>query len=224
MDVQETMNLRSRVVGVLLQDARIQAGRSKRECSEIIGVSVSTITAYEEGRKAISLPELEGLAHFLNVPVARFWDEQADLLADDEPLPMDKILALRHRIVGVLLRQAREEAGLSQKELAAALGCSASRISSFEYGKRPIPLAELEIVAEVLGQPVEYFLDAGSNPLGRAAGGEEIDLEDFQLSAEVLDFVSKPINQKYVEVAMRLAGMSAEELRNIAEVLLDITY
>ncbi len=45
-----------------------------------------------------------------------------------------------------------------------------------------------------------------------------------QLSPEVRDFVLKPINQSYLELAMKLSKMPAGQLRVIAEGLLEITY
>jgi transcriptional regulator with XRE-family HTH domain len=60
----EALAIRNRIIGILLRDARVSAGRTKQECATLLGVPVSTITAYEEGRKPISLPELEVLAFF----------------------------------------------------------------------------------------------------------------------------------------------------------------
>ena len=48
--------------------------------------------------------------------------------------------------------------------------------------------------------------------------------EDFlQLPVELQNFVCKPINRPYLELALKLSGMSAEKLRGVAEDLLDIT-
>jgi transcriptional regulator with XRE-family HTH domain len=221
---QEALALRNRIIGLLLRDARLRAGRTKRECAAVLGVSTSTVTAYEEGRKPISLPELEVLAFFLDVPVAHFWDEEARLLAEEPPPPMEEVLRLRHRIVGALLRQARLEAGKSQKELAQLLGCSSSRISSYEYGQRPVPLMELEVLADALDRPLEYFLDQRSGPVGEWEKEQEAFQAFRELPGEIRQFITKPINWSYLELAMRLAEMPAGALRDIAAGLLEITY
>ena len=221
---QEALALRNRIIGVLLRDARIRADKTKRECAAVLGVPTSTITAYEEGRKPISLPELEVLAYFLGVPVSHFWDEEARLLAEERLPPLEEILKIRHRIVGALLRQARLEAGKTQKELAQLLGCSPKRISDYEYGERPIPLAELEVLAHALGRPLEYFLDERSGPIGEWEKEQEAYRAFKELPEEVQAFISKPINWSYLEVAMKLAEMPASALRTIAEGLLEITY
>lgn len=221
---EEKLALRNRIIGLLIRDARRQAEKSKRECAAALGVSSSTITAYEEGRKAISLPELEVLAYVLDVPVAHFWEGEPELAEGEPALPLEEVLALRHRIVGGLLRKARLEADLSQKELAETLGCSGSTISSYELGKRPIPLAELELLARRLKLSLEYFLDTLEGPVGEWHRQQEACSRFLELPEEMQEFIVRPINVKYLEVAMKLAGMPAGGLRSIAEGLLDITY
>jgi hypothetical protein len=44
------------------------------------------------------------------------------------------------------------------------------------------------------------------------------------LPQEVREFVLKPINMPYLQVAMNLSHMPAEALRQIASGLLEITY
>lgn len=219
----ETLAIRNRIIGILLRDARIRAGRDKRECAALLGVSTSTITAYEEGRKPISLPELEVLAFFLDVPVNHFWKHDPQLLSEQSPPPIQEILALRHRIIGALLQKARQESGKSRKDLAKLLGCPVSRITAYEYGERPIPLTELEVLANALNRPLEYFLDQ-AGPIGEWEE-EQRALRAFrELPPEIREFVSKPINRSYIEIAMKLAEMPASALRQIAEGLLEITY
>ena len=66
---EERLVVRNRIIGLLLRDARERADKTKRECAAALGVSTSTITAYEEGRKSLSLPELEVLAYVLDTLV-----------------------------------------------------------------------------------------------------------------------------------------------------------
>jgi len=221
---EDKLALRNRIIGLLLHDAREQAEKSKRECAAALGVSTSTITAFEEGRKPISLPELEVLAYVLDTPVSHFWEHDPELAAGKESLPLQEVLTLRHRIVGALLRKARLEADVSQKELAEVLGCSSSSISAYEYGKRPVSIAELELSAQYLKLPLEYFLDTQEGPVGEWHQRQKTWQRFVDLPKEVQDFVTRPINIKYLEVAMKLSQMPAGGLRAIAEGLLDITY
>jgi transcriptional regulator with XRE-family HTH domain len=191
---EEKLALRDRIIGLLLRDAREQADKTKRDCARALGVSSSTITAYEEGRKSISLPELEVLSYVLDVPVSHFWKREAEEIAEREPLPLEEVLALRHRIVGALLRQARLEADVSQKELAEVLGCSSNSISSYEFGKRPISLAELELLAQHLRLPLEYFLDEQEGPVGEWNRQQEAYEHFCELPREMQEFVATPVN------------------------------
>ncbi|MEE8391399.1 MAG: helix-turn-helix transcriptional regulator [Anaerolineae bacterium] len=221
---EKKLTLRNRVVGLLLRDARERAEKTKRECATSLGVSASTITAYEEGRQSISLPELEILAYVTDIPTAHFWEYAPELVSEEEPVQLEKILALRHRIVGALLRQARLKADKTQKDLAELLNCSSSRISSYEYGDRPISLAELELLAQYLNLSLEYFLDNQEGSVGEWHRQQDMWQRFHKLPQEVQEFVIHPINIRYLEVAMKLAEMPVGGLRNIAEGLLDITY
>jgi hypothetical protein len=46
----------------------------------------------------------------------------------------------------------------------------------------------------------------------------------LQLPNETQEFVIQPINQPYLKIAQRLSEMSVEELRSVAESLLEITF
>lgn len=216
--------LRDRIIGLLLRDAREQAEKSKRECAAAIGVSSRTITAYEEGQKAISLPELEVLSYIVDVPISHFWERDADLEEIEEPPPLHEVLDLRHRIVGALIRQARLDANASRKELAEILGCSSRKITSYEFGRQAIPLSELELVAQHFHLPLEYFLDEQEGPVGEWNRQQEAYEQFCDLPRDMQDFIANPINVKYLEVAIKLAEMPAGGLRAIAEGLLEITY
>lgn len=220
----DALVVRSKIVGVLMQGARLKSGRTKKECAQALGVPISQITAYEEGRKDVSLPELELLAYFLGVPVVYFWGEGDEVV---EPLKLpspEQLVALRQRIIAVLLHEARVKAGKTLKDLAAVLGCSAGLLGRYERGERPIPLVRLELLSEHLGVPMTYFLDEGIGTLGERELDDRLYQQFQALPAEVRQFVVQPINMAYLRLAMRLADMSASELRGIAEGILEITY
>jgi len=61
--------------------------------------------------------------------------------------------------IGRKLQKAREEAGLSQEELAKKLGCTQASLSNYELGKRRLYLADLQRIGQLLGKPVTYFLE-----------------------------------------------------------------
>jgi hypothetical protein len=62
-----------------------------------------------------------------------------------------------------------------------------------------------------------------SGPVGRWAIQKKA-LEDFsELPLEMQQFISKPVNLPYLELAQRLSEMSVDRLRGVAEGLLEIT-
>ena len=60
--------------------------------------------------------------------------------------------------VGVLLRQAREQAGLTQEELAVKVGTQKTAISRLENHAQDIKLSTIQKVARALGKNLEITL------------------------------------------------------------------
>ncbi len=67
------------------------------------------------------------------------------------------------------LISAREEAGLTQREVSAIMGRSHSFLSKCETGERSIEVFELLQIAQIYGKPAQYFLDL-DRPQPRKAG------------------------------------------------------
>ena len=222
----DALAMRAKILGVLLKDARLAAGKSIKECAEVAGCPVSAYTAYELGHKSPSLPELEIIAFFLDTPLSHFWGDQTLSEAqkhDPAQLPRDEITSLRDRIVGAQLRKARTGAKMKLKDLAGELGISSGRLSAYEFGEKPIPLPELEALAARLGLSIEDLLET-RGPVGEWDGARRA-FERFQkLPPELREFFTQPANESYLRLAQRLSQLSAEKLRGVAEALLDITY
>ena len=65
-----------------------------------------------------------------------------------------------HKLVGAVLAQARERAGLTQVQLAKLLRKPQSFVSSYETGQRRIDVLEmLRIVEALKGNPQKVFSD-----------------------------------------------------------------
>lgn len=225
MDIKTQITLRTKKLGVLIRDARLAARKSVDECAAAIGVKPGVFRAYEQGRRAPSLPELETLVYFLDLPMNHFWGREA--LSDDEartaPLDLGQLKSVRQRMIGALLRQERMTASLSLKALAEKTGLPVGRIKAYELGQRPIPLPELEAMLSVLNSRIEAFFDE-SGPIGRWMTQQKAVEQFLQLPPELQEFVSQPINRPYLELALKLSALSTERLRAVAEGLLDITF
>jgi transcriptional regulator with XRE-family HTH domain len=218
------LSLQNKIIGALLQGARLKRGRTQKECADALGVSPAIIAAYEEGRRAISLPEVELLAYFLHVPLMQFFSDGDQLVEPDPMPPPQQLVALRQRIIAVQLQEARAKAGKSLNDLATVLGCSSRVVSKYEKGEQPIPLAHLELLADHLGVPMTHFLDEGIGTVGEREMNDRLYEQFRELPDEVQQFVTQPVNRLYLQVAMRLASMPTAQLRGIAEGILEITY
>ena len=216
--------LRAKKLGVLIRDARITSGKSLSDCAAAVGVDQARFNAYELGEISPSLPEIELLAFFLNIPLEHFWG-RATLSKDEkagrkfEPV---QLVGLRQRMIGVLIRQARIEAGTSLESLAEKTGIPAGDLEKYELGEMAIPVPVLETIAGELKRSVRDFHDR-FGPVG-VWTSQQRSVKDFlELPVELQAFVSKPINRPYLELAQRLSEMSVDRLRSVAEGLLEIT-
>lgn len=86
--------------------------------------------------------------------------------------------------IGRKLQMAREEAGLSQEQLASMMGCAQSTLSNYEKGKRRLYLNQLEKIAEILNKPIEFFIES-NEPREKASesptGLNEVEPELLQI-------------------------------------------
>jgi transcriptional regulator with XRE-family HTH domain len=224
MSLEAKIAVRTRKLGVLIRDAREIARKSIPETAKAIGISPALLRAYEEGRRSPSLPEVEVLAYYLDLPIHHFWGSQT--LAVDaarvHPLKLAQLSGLRHRIIGALLRQKRQQTSVSLKALSIETSIPQSRLKAYELAEKPIPLAELEAILTIIGGRVEHFFDQ-NGPIGQWMNEQQSISEFLQLPPELSAFVCMPVNRPYLDLARDLSQLSTEKLRSVAEGLLDIT-
>jgi transcriptional regulator with XRE-family HTH domain len=225
MSIQPQITLRSRKLGVLIRDARLAGHLTLPQCAQMTGVTIAFLRSWEEGRRSPSLPEVELLAYGLNLPLKHFWSKEA---RSDDASPTDHInkpayINIRQRLVGALLRQEREKAGISITALGEQAGMPVSRLRAYELGDRPIPLPELEGLITLVGGEVDMLFDH-TGPIGLWMTEQQAIQDFLQLPGELQEFIRKPVNRPYLELAKKLSEYSTEKLRTIAEDLLEITF
>lgn len=216
--------LRRKIVGLKIRHARTEAGLTLKDVGQAVGLPPTLVSEIEYGQREVALPQLEVMALLFNIPISYFWSEDP-IEVVERNLPTIQAIALRQRIIGVLLRQARTEAGRSPEDLANLLAVPVSQIAAFELGEAEIPLSALETLAINLNVSIDYFVDQGL--LFEQTNGHLTlsELARFaELPQEVREFLANPANQLYVNIAMRLSDLSAETLRSLAEGLLEVTY
>ena len=220
------IKLRTKKLGLLIYDARLAAERSIRESADAINVSRYQFKAFENGEQSPSLPLLEELAAYLNLPLDHFWDHVAlspTALENSNDSAFNAQLNDRDKEIGQFLKEKREEQDLSFEELAEKTSQEVDQLIRFEVGEDPIPVPVLEILIKELGVPLKQFLEQCNGAESREIKKNQID-QFLELPANLQEFICKPVNRPYLELAARLSELSSEKLRTVAESLLEITY
>jgi transcriptional regulator with XRE-family HTH domain len=224
MNPDLAVTLRAKKLGILIRDARLSSGKTMKECGAAIGVSGSTISSYEKGISSPSLPELEMLAYYLKIPINRFW--QDTVYSDDDesidPHDVEHALVIRHRQVGDILTEARNRLEITYEEITKKSGVTYGRMKRFENGESPIPLPELELLCNVLKITLQDLFETESQA-GKWISAQSGVAKFLELPTDIQTFVTNPTNIPYLEIAKKLSNLSADQLRSIAESLLDIT-
>ncbi len=222
---RQLMQIRTKKLGLLLANARTANRRSLEECAEAICATPADLQAYESGSVAPGLPQVELLALYLNVPLEQFWGKKAleEMEAAQPIVEKARLIALRNRMIGANLRMARNAANFSYAEMTERTGIAEEMQRRYEAGAVSMPLAELEVAAHVLQVSIEQFYDQ-RGPIGRWRTQQNNVQRFLQLEPEVQEFICKPVNQPYLDLAMRLSQLNVDKLRSVAETLLEITY
>ncbi len=224
MDFDESYRIRGKMIGVLLRDARNNAGRSLEECARLLRVMPQQVESWEFGDNVPSLPQLEILAYYLDVPVSHFWGA-ATLDGDRGESRRDaqtEYMALRDRMIGALLRQARESQSVTLEELSAVSGIAAETINHYELGEVPLPMHELSVLAGGVKKNMDYFLESSSH-IGQLLALRE-DWKHFaDLPEDIRQFAADPLNVGFIEIAIMFRDMPTDKLRRVAESMLEIT-
>lgn len=222
---RQISQIRKKKLGLLIYDARKSTRRSVEECAQATGTTPEQFQEFEKGNASPTLPQLELLALYLNIPLEHFWgrDSLSEASAPEGLHDKDRLALLRNRVIGTSLRMARNSVNFSYREITEKTGIPEEQMKRYESGEVSIPLPELELLASSLDIPIEEFYDK-RGPIGRWRSQQGTYQKFLDLPPEIQQFVSKPVNRPYLELAMRLSELSAERLRAVAEVLLEITY
>ncbi len=216
---QDAILTQNKIIGVLLRIARLRAGKSVEECARVLGCEPELLIRAEEGEAPLGLPQVEALAHFFQIPLLALLGEEE--LPDDGRSPYAAMMTERRKAIGDALRTARLSASRTLEEVAAMLGCEPERIARAEDGEDDLSVAELKAVAESLGTSLEELIAHAPQLPSKEETGARL---PEHLPPEIRDFISKPINVPYLEIAMNLSQLPSESLRQLAAGLLEITY
>ncbi len=218
-----TKNLeRAKLLGDLIRKAREHNRRTTEGCAEVLQTSVDEYLEIEEGSSNLSLPDLEALAIYLDVPMGYFWGTQQ--LVEPETVDYQEWVTLRNRVIGVLLKQLRIKSRKSLDELAEHVGESTEDIEAYESGDTAVPYVHLESLCRFMGASPADFLDDERGPMGRHEARHKLNRQFDRMDNDLQQFLVNPVNVSYLDTAKRISEMDVQKLRRIAEDLLDITY
>ncbi len=213
---------RAKLLGNLIQKAREYSRHTVASCADVLHISSETFEQAERGEYGLSLPDLEILAIFLDVPIGYFWGTVA--LNGQPDINFEEWTQLRHRVIGVLLNQFRIKAQKSQEELAEHLGVGVEQIKGYETGQQSVPYLHLETLCRFMDGDTADFMDETRGPLGRHQAKHKLSQQFERMSPEMQQFLVNPVNESYFDTAKRISEMDVAKLRTVAESLLDITY
>ncbi len=222
-DPAESFRLRAKMLGVLLADARRNAERTVEDCAYLLRVTPETVQSWEFGDESPSLPQLELLAYYLGVPISHFWGTET--LEAKQGVHVDiqtEYVALRTRMIGAMLRAAREELNLSLDEVSQSASVPRDKVELYEAGETAIPMHELTVLAGALKKNTSYFLES-SGYIGQWLASREEWKHFNSLPEEKRRFAANPRNIGFLEIAIMFSKMPVENLREVGASILDIT-
>jgi len=225
MSEDPSFSSRARQIGLRLSSHRETKRLRVSEVAALLNISPSRYKAYENGSQIPSLPELEVLAINLNIAITTLLshDEQAAEVIATDAIQTMKFMQLRQRIIATRLKKALEDAEIPRAEIAAALHIKPKELSNYLTGKKPIPIAMLEVLCRIASIAVQSLYGTHGSVGERLTQAERI-AGYKQLPPDLQDFLAQPINRPYVDLAHRLSNLPVDKLRSIAEGLLDITF
>lgn len=213
---------RAKLLGDLIKKAREHARQTAAACASVLNIAAEAYEKAEAGEYDLSLPDLEALAIFLDVPMGYFWG--TDTLEEETDIDYNEWTMLRNRVIGVLMNQLRIKSRKTQEELAEFLEVEVDRIQAYETGDIPIPYLHLETLCRFMGGSPSDFMDEERGPLGRHQAKHKLTKQFNRMDPDMQQFLVNPVTMSYLDTAKRISDMDVAKLRQVAESLLDITY
>ena len=107
--------------------------------------------------------------------------------------------------IGSLIKKRRSELGISQEELAAALGVTYQQVQRYESGQNKLNVENIQLVAGVLSMPVSYFFGSGTSLVVAEQRASYLSSEE----SELLKHFKKIKDEKARNVIVQVAKVSA---------------
>lgn len=131
----------------IMKKKRLEAKLTQKELANLIGVSVATISRYENGKDPIPDKIASRIARILRTHKSLLGVPISTSMIGKKALP--RVRKKRNKR-NTQFEEIRLRAGLTQKDLARELGVSIATVSNYENGKSPISNKYKRKLAQVL--------------------------------------------------------------------------
>ncbi|NMB63035.1 MAG: helix-turn-helix domain-containing protein [Chloroflexi bacterium] len=205
-----------------LGQARAACGKSLKSCAVALGISTARYKKYEDGDLIPTLPELETISFYLQIPFTSLLTDNASKTTPPsqnvETDNLNHLLQIRNSVIGTLLQIEREKKGATYKEISEQCEIPIARLKRYESGLQGIPLSELLKIARVLSIDPAIFFDENS-PVSIWQEQQNRITAFKQLPDDIKDFIAEPSNRPYLVLAQNLKTMSTADLTTLAEAI-----
>ena len=191
--------IRNRMLGIQIKKNRYQQNQTVEQLAQLCEIPTSDLEFYETGQTPIPLPIFLKISEVLHLPYER--------AQSPESITADKI----------------EEPPVVQPD---EIPVQPEPEPAMDNESDLVELPIMESDALPLSQAPEPVLINETIPVepGENLQSPQSITEQFPgISEELREFITKPVNVPYLELAMKLSQMDAKKLRDIAESLLEIT-
>jgi len=149
---------------------------------------------------------LYGIAYILSsILMPSLLEALANLLGDKDPVPNKFTIAM-----GELVRRAREEAGLTQAELADLIYRRRATISDIETGKSEVGTTTLALIAAALNKPITYFLPSN---IRAKLEPHDLDTEEQELIIQFRKIADEKLRRLAIRQVKLLADTDIQDFR-----------
>jgi len=195
--MQQRLELRNRILGAMIMQTRSRKNLSRDDLAILTDLTIEDITAYELGLIPLPVTDLEEITRILQIEVNEWIDSYA--------IPTREMISRS-------VKPAEPE-----------------RVQEQVSPSIPNPLVvETSVPAAQVAPGIP--VDAPPMVVKQSETGESIVISDLEallndrIPKELADFIANPVNKQYLLLASNLSHMPADQLRRIAESLLEITF
>lgn len=214
----EAIVYQRKITGVLMRAAREKMRRAIPEVAQRLGVTPARMRQYEQGKREISLPELEILSLYLKTPLSFFLNKESAVQGTTLKSPSVEEMRTRRAMLGAKLKQARLAEGKTREDCAQAVERTPAMIGRYERGLTDIPITELETLARFLQLTL---FDLVAREPADSEMSDVLDLEKLaHLPKDVSAFILESGNLPYLRMAMKFADLPTNRLKELGEILL----